>query len=64
MNYFGDHKRLYSVLTSGYVSIEIECGRYGCYVTPSSGHTVAYDAFGNVYVNGLPAHIEVRAEEW
>ena len=62
MNYFENMKRYYSVLTNGVTELEIICSRYNCGINPGS-HIFAQDGFGNMYIDGLLAHIEIREEK-
>ena len=62
MNYFRNTKRYYSVLTNGVTELEIICSRYNCGINPGS-HIIAQDGLGHIYIDGLPAHIEIREEK-
>ena len=56
---FKEMKQYYSVLTNGETELEIYCGRFGGYIDPGE-HVFGQDGFGNSYIDGKPAQIEVR----
>ena len=51
-----------SVLTNGIVDLDIMCSRFDCGVNPGT-HIVSQDGFGNYYIDGILARIEIRAEK-
>ncbi len=60
---FGNYKQYYSVLTNGETTLEIHGSRHGCGVDPGC-HVFGQDGFGNLFIDGKPAHIEIRIKEW
>lgn len=61
MFFFENAKQFYSVLTNGITEFEIHGSRHECSIDPAS-HVFGQDGFGNLYIDGLPAHIEVRCK--
>ena len=57
------YKEYYSVLTNGVTEFEFFANRYGCGVDPGT-HIVGQDGFGNTYIDGVKAHVEVRERKY
>lgn len=54
--------KIYSVLTNGETDLPLTPIRYGSGVNPGN-HVYGQDGYGNHYIDGKPAHIEVRIIE-
>lgn len=62
MQFYKDWKQYISVLTNGETELEITCSRYYCHVDPGR-HIYGQDGLGNMYIDGKPAHVEIRERE-
>lgn len=56
---FRDYRYYYSVLTNGETTLEIYPSRYFATVDPGA-HIFGQDGFGNLYIDGKLAHVEIR----
>lgn len=59
MHYFEKFVRFHSVLTNGETELEIIASKNDCGVNPGS-HIFGQDGLGNMYIDGKPAHVEIR----
>ena len=54
--------KIKTVLTNGVVDLDVKCKRYDADIDLGD-HILAQDGQGNYFIDGLKAHIELRAEE-
>ena len=59
MKFMKNFKSCYSVLTNGITELEIYGSRHDCSIDPGN-HIFAQDGYGNMYIDGIKAHIEIR----
>ena len=52
------YPKIIAILTNGVTEIKIRGFRYSCGIDPED-HTFIQDGYGNMFLDGLPAHVEL-----